>query len=343
MARRIRGVALAATVCVLASTVSALADNADVTATALFDEGRKLMGDNRYAEACPKLAESQTLAPSGGTLMNLADCYEHTGQTASAWSAWKQVAARANAAGKAAAERSALARAAALESTLARLTIAVAPGSDVPGLDVTRDGMLVGRAEFGLALPVDPGPHRVDAGAPGRKASRTDVDVAAKRTDARVTIDLIAQAAPPTATGTIVSAPPPAPAAEGASRKIPPPAAPPSSVPTGSAQKTLAWVGLGVGAAGVAFGAIFGTIAISKAGEATGDGCSGKTCPDQYGVNATNTAQNAATLADIGLIAGGAVAAASVVLLFTAPDGRSVHLEPSVGQSSIGCALGGDW
>jgi hypothetical protein len=168
-------------------------------------------------------------------------------------------------------------------------------------------------------------------------------DVTAKRTGARVTIELIAQETPPPATPTIVSAPASAPAMDGASRETPPPVAPPSSVPTGSAQKTLAWVGLGVGAVGVAIGAIFGMIAISKAGEATGDGCSGKTCPDQYGVHATTAAQRAATLADIGLIAGGAVAAASVVLLFTAPDGRSVHVLPTVGRSSIGCALGADW
>src|SRR6516225_7921635 len=86
----------------------------EAAATALFDEGRKLMAERRWAEACPKLAESERLAPSGGTLLNLADCYEHTGQTASAWAAWKDAAARANAAGKSDVEKSALARAAAL-------------------------------------------------------------------------------------------------------------------------------------------------------------------------------------------------------------------------------------
>ena len=58
-------------------------------------------------------AESERLAPSGGTLINLGECYEHTGQTASAWVAWKDAAARANAAGKADVEKRAAARAAA--------------------------------------------------------------------------------------------------------------------------------------------------------------------------------------------------------------------------------------
>src|SRR5579872_1217551 len=141
MTRRSHALALAFACSVLGSTAIALADGADVTATALFDEGRKLMGQKRYAEACPKLAESQRLAPSGGTLINLAECYEHAGQTASAWGAWKDVAARANAAGKGDVERNAVIRATALEPALAKLTITLASGSDVPGLQVSRDGV----------------------------------------------------------------------------------------------------------------------------------------------------------------------------------------------------------
>src|SRR5579884_3778192 len=150
-------VALVVASAAVAATRPAHTQDREATATALFDDGRKLMTQRRYAEACPKLAESQRLAPSGGTLLNLAECYEHTGQTASAWAAWKDAAARANAAGKANVEKSALARAAALEPKLARLTIAVSPDSDVPGVQVKRDGIPVGRGEFGVALPVDPG------------------------------------------------------------------------------------------------------------------------------------------------------------------------------------------
>jgi hypothetical protein len=344
MRTRLLGLALAAACCELAPTVGALADSAQVTATALFDEGRKLMGEKRYAEACPKLAESQRLAPSGGTLMNLADCYEHTGQTASAWSTWKEVASRANAAGKAAVEKTAVTRAATLEPALARLTIAVAPGSDVPGLEVMRDGMAVGHAEFGLALPVDPGPHRIDAAAPKRKPLSTSVDVVAKQTDARVTIELASEEEPPPPTIALAPAPPPP--AIAVPRAAPPPASGPLPIQHGSTQRTLGWVGLGVGAAGVAVGAIFGAMAISKANEATADGCAGATCAGSKasdGVSATNTAETDATWADVGLIVGGVVAAAGAVLVFTAPGGRGVHVMPAVGRSSVGLALGGNW
>src|SRR5882724_4165659 len=86
--------------CVVASVASvasvANAEERDpAAAQALFDEGRALMKTQRFAEACPKLKESQRLDPGIGTQFRLADCYEQQGKIASAWAAFLEVASLA--------------------------------------------------------------------------------------------------------------------------------------------------------------------------------------------------------------------------------------------------------
>src|SRR5215472_7885952 len=65
---------------------------ADDQAQTLFAQGRALMDAGRFAEACPKLAEAARLSPSGKYTLNLADCYEKNGQTASAYARYIEAA-----------------------------------------------------------------------------------------------------------------------------------------------------------------------------------------------------------------------------------------------------------
>src|SRR4051812_17491676 len=111
--RRTRIVAvMAASLIVARARVSAAAET---PAEALFEEARKLMVDGRYAEACPKLAESERLDPGIGTEFNLARCYELEGRLASAWTAYRNVAVSTHAAGQTAREALAHERVKALE------------------------------------------------------------------------------------------------------------------------------------------------------------------------------------------------------------------------------------
>ncbi len=64
--------------------VAARAQSASPDAVALskqrFEEGRALATAERWSEACPKFEEAHRLNPTGGTAMQLGNCFERTGR-----------------------------------------------------------------------------------------------------------------------------------------------------------------------------------------------------------------------------------------------------------------------
>ena len=166
-ARRISLVA--ALICAAGLTAHAPAARAQAedqaAARVLFEQGRSLMKGGRYADACPKLEAARKLFVSAGILLNLADCHEKLGRTASAWTEFGEAAAVAKRTNRDDDAEEATRRQAALEPTLARLTIRVAQA--IPGLAVKRDGAPIAPAAWGAALPVDPGAHEIRAEAAG--------------------------------------------------------------------------------------------------------------------------------------------------------------------------------
>src|SRR5215510_10868859 len=122
--------------------------------------------DGDVAEACARFEASMTLVPRLGVQLNLADCYERIGKTASAWVAFGEAAALARRIGD---QRESYARERrdALVPRLARLRITVA-GDVIAGVVITRDGVSVAPSAYGVAVPVDPGRHSVEVKAPAR-------------------------------------------------------------------------------------------------------------------------------------------------------------------------------
>jgi hypothetical protein len=146
-------------------------------AEALYRQARELSAAGNYAEACPKFAESYRLDPATGTLLNLAACHEAEGKTATAWIEYSDALAAARRDNRAVRVKYAQERMAAIEPKLSRLTLLVPPELDEPELELWLDGTPVGRAARGVATPVDPGRHVVEAKAPGKKPLRMEVEV----------------------------------------------------------------------------------------------------------------------------------------------------------------------
>jgi serine/threonine-protein kinase len=291
--RRYRAARAGATfsIALVASAGGASAQPAPSRAEELFREARKLMDQKDYATACPMLVESEALEPAPGTLLNLGDCYEKNGQTASAWVAFQDAARLATTRNKQNWVTLALQRTAALEPKLSKLTISVT--KDVAGLQVSRDGQPIEKAIWGMEVVVDPGPHVLAATAPGRRAWTSRVDVPTAK---RVTAEIPALDADP------ASAP-----------KAEPLAPAPKEEPRDDGAGTLRIVGLaaaGVGIVGLGIGAFAGVRALSLRSDAAS--------------SANDDAKTFATISTIGLVAGGALAAGGIALVVLAPRFGSV-------------------
>jgi hypothetical protein len=281
-----------------------------VLAQTLFDEGRRLMAQGRFAEACPKFAESQRLDPGGGTLLNLAVCHESEGRTATAWAELHEAQSQAIADRRP--ERQARAREhlAAIEARLSRLTISKA--ADAGPVSITLDGAPLADAALGVATPRDPGEHVVTASAPDKKPWTATVTLGATADSQNVVVPALEDPAP--------AATPPTPAAPepvAASAEAPSPSVP------GQRQRILGEAVGGAGAAALLAGAVFGGLTLSEKGASDAQcgariGAPAGLCNAQ-GVADHGTASTDATLSTVLFIAGGAAAAAGVALFVTAP------------------------
>jgi hypothetical protein len=294
-------------------------------AQVLFDEAKGLMTLGNNAAACPKLAESYRLDPGTGTLTALAVCNEIIGKSASAWAEFLQVISEARQSGRTDREQFALQHMqhiAELEPKLSKLGVAIEPNvSSAPGFEVRRDGVTLGPAAWGTAVPVDPGEHIVEARADGKTPWWVKISIGKTPTIKTVTVPILEDVADPTAAPApwIVPDTAPTAVAPGAPR------AAEQSVTgfAGMSPSTQRVVGLtlggvGVLAAGLATG--FGVDAISKSNDAKSRCPSLPSCTDASAVNTNNDAKTSAVISDVAVVGAILTLGAGAALYFTAPS-----------------------
>jgi hypothetical protein len=312
------------------------------TAQVLFDEGKRRMAQHDYAGACPKLAESQHLAPALGTEFNLADCWEHVGKLASSWAAFLDVAEQTHRRGEAEREQAARQRADALEPRLGRLVVEVPVTRRIADLQVLRDGEIVRDALWGISVPIDAGDHHIEARAPEHAPWSAVVHTEDGKTTS-VTVGELALAphphetqTPPAPVGGTTSTPPPP-----SSSLLPPP--PPPVAPGPSYATSFIFLGTSVVLAGV------GVASLVEHEAKVHDYNNDSTCPaisapvrpahcNDY-VSAANTWNTVAVVSFVG--SGIALAGALTAWLTTTPSPKTTTPAAALrcfgGLGSLGC------
>jgi hypothetical protein len=275
-------------------------------AQSLFDQGKRLMDAGKFADACPKLEESERLDPAGGTLLNLALCHEHEEKVATAWTDFKAALGAARRDGRQDRIDAAEQHITALEPKLPWLTITVTDAA--PGQELKLDGALIGQAAWGTAVSIDPGNHELSASAPGRKQWTSNVTLAIS---ARESMNVPALAiAPEQAAFTPVAAQPIVPARPA----VPAPEPQPRHAPAALGYQTTGWLIGGAGVVATGVGVYFGVRTFSKKKQSDALCPTDLTCTPQ-GAALNDEAHSSAWISDVAIGVGLAAIGAGVYLL----------------------------
>ncbi len=314
---------MAVLVCLVGSGVgtgTALADGPDAAST-LFDRGLADMQAQRYATACPELAESYRLDPHAGGLFTLAECENQWGKMASAIADYDTFLdlvlhlpprdrARQEERAKIAAEKRA-----ALSRDVPSVTVNLDAG--VPaGSTVKVDGRAIAPAKLGSSIPLDPGDHVITLQATDGRTKEERLSLA-KRDARALTLALpVAEGPPPS----VESAPPP-------------------SSDSGSTRKTAVFVTGGVGAAALVAGVVMGAIVFGDKSGIDTNCPTATTCASTQDASSANSARTLGWASTGAFIGGGIAVAVAGILWFTRPTSTPA-VEPVIAPSASGGMVG---
>ncbi len=338
-------VAVVSLVSVASLERTAAADKADT----LFKKAKKLLGEKKYAEACPTFEQVDKLDPQVGAKLNVGKCYEEWGRLAIAYRWYTDAEAMATSTKD---ERASKIHEVAeeLDTNVPRITLKLPEGADPDVVEtLTLDGRPVDRATFGIEQRVDPGPHVIEFVVDGQK--RKKMAPVERGGSSEILLDIPKGKGKGKGDGW-------------KGKKLPPkldkdpkdPGTDPDKDPvlsgTAAPGRGQRIAGIVVGASGVVAVGIAGGITLSarsKYKSAVSDHCMGSTSMcDAAGLKTTHDARHTANIATVVTIVGGAAVIGGVVLYLTAPRGghaeeHALYLTPVVGTDDASVFLGGSF
>lgn len=280
-------------------------------AEGLFQDGKRLMAEGNFQEACPKLVESHRLDPAGGTALLLGSCHEGMKRWASAWAAYKEAVGFAIKDHRSDREERAKERLREVEARLGWLHLRVpAALQGAEGLRVSVGALGIPRAAWTSPLPLDPGEYRVVASLPGgcSWSAMARVDEGGGSVALALPERLECEASPGPAV--------------------------PSAAAPGFSPSPAAYGLFGAGALGLGAGAVLGLRALSKDREADRL-CPEVSCGEPDGVRISSEARRAARASSVSFVLGATALSAGllVVLLQRREPTVALRVAPSLGAA----------
>jgi hypothetical protein len=295
----------------------AAAEDLVARANALFDEGKKLLDAGEIASACASFAESQRLAPRGGTLLNLGLCHEREGKLLDAFRELAAALEVAKKEGRTDREPLATSHLAAVDAKLSWLVLVPPPNVKEEDVSFAVDGTHV---ENSGAVPVESGEHVVAASASGFRAREAKVAVGAAPERRTVRIEALEALAPAAPAAAVASVPSP-----GADQ----------AAPHKRGSRALRTAALVTGITGAVACIATGVFAVERRSVVSGH-CSDKVCDDD-GLAAGSTGRTLA-IASTAAFAVGAIGFGGWLFL---PGGMLNRREPARPPQGTGIVVSG--
>lgn len=291
---------------------------ADTSAEALkrareqFGQALALQTAGDWAGALALLKEVAAVKSTPQVRFNMALCEERLGKLVAALGDYELAAADARAEHADQVAEEVEARLESLRQRIPKIT--VKRGSGAEAAIVALDGVSLGDQVIGTPMPTDPGPHTVEAKAPGYKPFRQSVRVAEQQSE---TVEIVMEAEPQ-------------PVALGGGGGV-------GTNGSSHGARIAGYVIGGVGIASLGASGIFFGLRAGKISELD-DKCPNRECPSRDQQTDIDAGKRYTTIANVTLAVGAAAVAGGLVLILTSSPSASepsVALAPAPGGAQV--------